>query len=326
MPETTTARQFWIRRPGHGEILTADLGPRQEDQVLVRTMYSGISRGTESLVFRGEVPPSQYEAMRAPFQEGEFPSPIKYGYSSVGKVMVGPEHLVDRTVGCLYPHQDYYYVAAADVTLVPDGVPANRAVLAANMETAVNAVWDARPTVGDRIVVVGAGVLGLLVAWICRQIPGAQVTAVDINPARRTVADKLGVAFAVEPPQNAEADLVIHASGQPEGLASALTLAGVEATIVELSWYGNRLVSLPLGEAFHSRRLTVRSSQVARLHPERSPRWTPSRRLALALDLLQESSFDALMTGESPFADLPEVLKRLSREQPTNTLCHRIRF
>ena len=325
MPESTIARQFWIRSPGHGEIVTADLVPRQDDQVLVRARYSGISRGTESLVFRGEVPTSQYDAMRAPFQEGEFPGPIKYGYTSVGEVQAGPDHLVGRTVFCLYPHQDRYCVPATAVAPVPEAVPADRAVLAANMETAVNAVWDARPTAGDRIVVVGAGVVGLLVAWLCRQMPGTEVTALDVNPARRAIARELGVPFVAEPPRDVNADLVIHASGQPEGLATALTMAGVEAAIVELSWYGTRSVPLPLGESFHSRRLTVRSSQVGRLHPERAPRWSPRRRMALALDLLREPRLDALVTGESPFDKLPEVLATLSHD-PKDTLCHRIRY
>ena len=325
MPESTTARQFWIRTPGHGEIVTADLAPRRVDQVLVHTLYSGISRGTESLVFRGEVPASQYEAMRAPFQQGEFPGPIKYGYTSVGQVLEGPDPLLGRTVFCLYPHQDRYCVPATDVTPVPDAVPTDRAVLAATMETAVNAVWDARPAAGDQIVVVGAGAVGLLVAWLCRQMPGTQVTAVDINPARRTVAEALGVTCVVEPPHDATADLVVHASGRPEGLARALAVAGAEATIVEVSWYGNRSVPLPLGEAFHSRRLTLRSSQVGRLPPERTPRWTRARRMTLALDLLRDSRLDALITGESPFEDLPEVLATLSRE-PSDTLCHRIRY
>ena len=329
MSETNTARQFWIQAPGHGEIVKADLAPRQEDQVLVRTLYSGISRGTESLVFRGEVPSSQYQAMRAPFQEGEFPGPIKYGYTSVGEIQDGPEtppyNLTGRTVFCLYPHQDRYCVPATEVTLVPDEVPAGRAVLAANMETAVNAVWDARPAAGDRIVVIGAGVVGLLIAWLCRQTPGTRVTAVDINAAREPAARALGVHFLSQPPTDANADLVIHASGQPDGLRSALAVAGVEAIIVDVSWYGNRSVELPLGESFHSRRLTLRSSQVGRLHPDRAPRWTHARRMILALELLRDPRLDALITGESTFEELPAVLARMSRD-PGNTLCHRIRY
>ena len=329
MSDSSTARQFWIRAPGHGEIVSADLASRQAGQVLVRTLYSGISRGTEALVFRGEVPSSEYDAMRAPFQEGEFPGPVKYGYTSVGEVQEGPDgapfDLVGRTVFCLFPHQDLYCVPASVVTPVPDDVPSSRAVLAANMETAVNAVWDARPTAGDRIVVVGAGVVGLLIAWLCRQIPGAQVTIVDINPARDVVAQELGLTFRLEPPAEPTADLVFHASGQAKGLRSALGAAGLEATIVEVSWFGSQPVTLSLGEAFHARRLTLRSSQVGRLHPDRSPRWDHRKRMELALVLLGEPRLDVLITGESAFEDLPEVMAALSRD-PGDALCHRIRY
>ena len=319
------AKQFWIQAPGHAAIVGAELPRRSHDDVLVRTLYSGISRGTEALVFRGDVPPSQYQAMRAPFQEGEFPGPVKYGYCSVGEVLEGPDGLAGRTVFCLYPHQDMYVVPATAVTPVPDRLPAGRAVLAANMETAINAVWDARPMVGDRVVVIGAGVVGLLVGWLCRQTAGADVTVVDINPSRESVARALDLPFLPEPPGEADADLVIHASGQPEGLRSALGAAGVEATIVEVSWYGSRSVPLPLGEAFHARRLTIKSSQVGLLSPLQTPRWTHARRLALALDLLRDRRFDALITGESAFEDLPEIMARLSQE-PGDTLCHRIRY
>ena len=309
--------------------MQADLPAAQAGQVLVRAVYSGISRGTEALVFNGEVPPSQYAVMRAPFQEGEFPGPVKYGYASVGEVQPegAPPGLAGCTVFCLHPHQDLYRVPAADVARVPDGVPPGRAVLAANMETAVNVVWDARPAAGDRIVVIGAGVVGLLVAWLCRQVPGAAVTAVDVNPARGSAARALGVAFRTEPEPRPQpvADLVVHASGQPAGLRTALGLAGVEGTIVEASWYGSQSVPLPLGEAFHSRRLTLRSSQVGRLPPDRVPRWSHARRMRLALALLRAAELDALISGESEFAELPAVMARLSRD-PRAALCHRIRY
>ena len=328
MSEPITARQFWIRSPGIGEIRQATLASRRDDEVLVRTCYSAVSRGTEALVFRGEVPGSQYQAMRAPFQEGAFPGPVKYGYCSVGEVLEAPDALaalVGRTVFCLYPHQDVYMVPATAVSPLPDRLPAGRAVLAANMETAINVVWDARPLVGDRVVVIGAGVVGLLVGWLCRQTAGAEITMVDINPSRQSIARELELPFHTAPPAEVVADLVIHASGEPAGLRSALAVAGVEATIVEVSWYGSRPVSLPLGEAFHARRLTIKSSQVGRLSPRQTPRWTHARRMALALDLLQDPRLEMLVTGESPFDDLPEVMARLSRE-PGDTLCHRVTY
>ena len=323
--DTTTARQFWIQSIGHGEIQSADLPPRRDDEVRVRALYSGISRGTESLIFNGEVPPSQYESLRAPFQEGTFPVPVKYGYTSVGRVEEGPEALKGRTVFCLYPHQDFYCVPANAVTPIPDSVPAERGVLSANMQTAINAVWDAGPSVGDRIVVIGAGVVGLLIAWLCRQIPGARVSVVDVEPARESITKALGINFLTEPPSGADADLVVHASGSAAGLVSALSVAGMEATIVDVSWYGSATVSLPLGEAFHSRRLTVKSSQVSHVPPDRAPRWSHQRRAKLAVQLLADDALDLLITGESPFDELPEVMARLSRA-PAGVLCHRIRY
>ena len=325
MPPTPTARAFWIRKPGHGEILRAELPPRQAGHVLVRARYSGISRGTEALVFKGAVPPSQHAAMRAPYQDGEFPGPVKYGYSSVGTVEEGPDRLLGRTVFCLYPHQDRYRVPAAAVHVVPEGVPAPRAVLAANMETAVNIVWDARPGPGDEIRVIGGGVVGLLAATLCRDLPGAQVTVVDPNRSRAAVAAALGLAYSPDPPRGATADLVIHASGQPAGLQAALAAAAHEATIVEASWYGTSQVDLPLGEAFHARRLTLRSSQVGHVPPDRAPRWSRGRRLQLALTLLADPRLDVLLTGESGFDELPVALAALAR-RPGDTLCHRIRY
>ena len=328
MRNPVRSQQFWVLAPRHGEIVTADLDPMQEDEVRVRALYSGISRGTESIVFRGEVPTSQVEAMRAPFQEGQFPAPVKYGYQSVGVVEDGPERLRGRTVFCLYPHQDVYQVAAGRVHVLPDELPPARAVLAANMETAVNVVWDAHPSVGDRVVVVGGGVVGLLVAWLTQRIPATRVLLVDPNPAREEVAGALGVGWSKVPPLEDEernADLVVHASGHPDGLACALELAGPEAVVVEASWFGTTTVPLPLGEAFHSRRLTIRSSQVGRVPADRRARWSTGRRLGLALRLLCHRALDRLVTGESAFETLPETMARLSAS-PGDALCHRVRY
>jgi threonine dehydrogenase-like Zn-dependent dehydrogenase len=319
------ARHFRVTVPGRGEIVAAPLPARQEHEILVRTRFTGISRGTEGLVFRGEVPASQHEAMRAPFQEGDFPGPVKYGYSSVGEVVDGPATLVGRTVFCLYPHQDRYVVPASAVTPLPEETPPARAVLAANMETAVNGVWDARPGPGDRVVVVGGGVVGCLVARLCGALPGARVTLVDPDTSRAPVAEALGVAWAPEPPADADADLVVHASGHPDGLVDALAAAGPGATVLELSWFGSRDVTLPLGEAFHSRRLTIRSSQVVRIPPDRTPRWTHARRMALALELLADPALDVLITGECAFDELPATMARLAADG-AGTLCHRVRY
>ncbi|MFE1858607.1 zinc-dependent alcohol dehydrogenase [Streptomyces anandii] len=318
------ARAFWLSSPGLGEIREVSLPDPGEGEVVVRTLYSGVSRGTETLVFRGGVPVSQHAAMRAPFQEGDFPGPVKYGYLNVGVVEEGPEQLLGRTVFCLYPHQSRYVVPASAVTPVPSAVPAERAVLAGTVETAVNALWDAAPLIGDRIAVVGGGMVGCSVAALLARFPGVRVQLVDADPARAGVAEALGVGFAVPGDALGGCDLVVHASATEQGLTRALELLSPEGTVVELSWYGDRRVALPLGEAFHSRRLVIRSSQVGTVSPRRAGR-TYADRLALALDLLADPALDALITGESLFEELPEVMPRLaSGEIPA--LCHRIRY
>lgn len=319
------ARAFWTAAPGRGEIRPATLPSPGPGEVLVRALKSGISRGTESLVFRGEVPASQYDAMRCPFQEGDFPGPVKYGYASVGHVESGPPDLLGRRVFCLHPHQDRYVVPAEAVTKLPDAVTDARGVLAANMETAVNGLWDAAPRLGDRVAVVGAGVVGCLVAALASRIPGVQVELIDTDARRATVASYLGCAFAAPAQATPDADLVIHASGSPEGLATALGLAGFEATVLEMSWYGDRLVPVPLGEAFHSRRLTLRSSQVGSIATAQRARWSYRRRMALALELLADPAFDVLLTGASAFEELPATLSRLS-SAPDGALCHVITY
>jgi threonine dehydrogenase-like Zn-dependent dehydrogenase len=319
------AQAYWLLEPGRGEIRAEPLAPPQAGEVLVRTLYSGISRGTESLVFRGEVPPSEYLTMRAPFQAGDFPGPVKYGYCNVGRVEEGPEDLRGRLVFCLYPHQTWFRVPLGVPRLLPEGVPPGRAVLAANLETAINGLWDAAPRIGDRVAVIGAGVLGSLTAWLAGRIPGCRVQLIDTNPRRARLAAALGVDFALPEAATPAADRVIHASGSPAGLALGLGLAGFEATLVELSWYGTREVALPLGQAFHQRRLTLRSSQVGSVASAQRARWDHRRRLDLALSLLSDPVLDTLITGEDAFADLPRVQARLARD-PGDTLMHRIRY
>jgi 2-desacetyl-2-hydroxyethyl bacteriochlorophyllide A dehydrogenase len=319
------ARAFWIAAPGQGEIRAETLHDPSADEVVVRTLFSGISRGTEALVFHGRVPPSEHERMRAPFQSGEFPAPVKYGYANVGRIERGPRELVDRDVFVLYPHQTRYVVPAAAVHVIPEDVPPGRAVLTANLETAINGLWDASPQVGDRITVVGAGTVGCLVAWLACGIRGCQVELVDINPARASIARALGVRLASPDAASDNADIVVHTSGAPSGLSTALRVAAFEATIVEMSWYGNQEVTVPLGEAFHARRLTIKSSQVGTVAAAQRSRWGTGRRMQLALALLADPVLDKLVTGDSDFDALPETMAKLATT-PGDTLCHRVRY
>ncbi|MFJ4002015.1 zinc-binding alcohol dehydrogenase [Streptomyces sp. NPDC090023] len=319
------ARAFWLSSPGHGELRDVTLPEPAEDEVLVRARYSGVSRGTETLVFRGGVPASQHDVMRAPFQEGDFPAPVKYGYLSVGVVERGPDELIGRTVFCLHPHQSRYVVPVSAVTVVPEQVPAARAVLAGTVETAVNALWDAAPQLGDRISVVGGGMIGCSVAALLARFPGIRLQLVDADPARAETAKALGVDFATPDEATGERDLVIHASATEPGLTRALELLAPEGTVVELSWYGDRRITLPLGEAFHSRRLTLRGSQVGTVSPAARPGRGYAERMTLALELLADPALDALITGESGFDELPELMPRLTRGE-IPALCHRIRY
>ncbi len=319
------ARAFWLREPGVGEIRDVVLPDPRAGEVVVRALRSAVSRGTESLVFDGRVPASQRDAMRAPFQEGDFPGPVKYGYLSVGRVEHGPTALVGRDVFCLHPHQTAYVVPAGAVVPVPDGVPVARAVLAGIVETALNALWDEPPLLGDRIAVVGAGVLGCSVARLAARVPATSVTLVDVDPARAAVAAALGVDFALPGEVDGDCDLVVHTSATSAGLQQSVDLLAPEGTVLELSWYGDAPTTVSLGGAFHSGRLSLRASQVGRVAPARRDRRTTSDRLVTALELLRDDAFDRLLTGESAFEELPEVMPRLvSRELPA--LCHSVTY
>lgn len=319
------ARAFWLREPGVGEIRRTRLPEPRPDEVVVRTLRSAVSRGTESLVFGGRVPVSQYDAMRAPFQEGDFPGPVKYGYLNVGVVEDGPAPLVGRRVFCLHPHQTTYVVPSSAVHVVPDGVPDARAVLAGVVETAVNALWDAPPLLGDRVAVVGAGVLGCSVARLASRVPGTTVTLVDVDPSRKGVAAALGVGFSCPGDAPGGCDLVVHTSATSAGLQRSLDLLAPEGTVLELSWYGDGPTTVSLGGGFHSGRLTLRASQVGRVAPARRDTRSTANRLALALELLHDDAFDCLLTGESAFDELPDVMPRLaSRELPA--LCHAVTY
>jgi 2-desacetyl-2-hydroxyethyl bacteriochlorophyllide A dehydrogenase len=319
------ASAFWVTAPGQGALRREVLRPPGPDEVLVETSFSGISRGTERLVWRGLVPASQRDAMRAPFQAGDFTFPVKYGYSSVGVVAGGSEQWHGLRVFCLHPHQDRYVVPADAVVALPPAVPEARAVLAANMETALNGWWDVPPRIGDRIAVVGAGVVGALAAALAAAVPGSRVELIDVDPRKAEVARALGVAFRSPAEASGEADVVVHASGSSDGLATALRLAGFEATVLELSWYGDQAVRVPLGEAFHSRRLVLRSSQVGAVAPARRARRDHRQRLKLALELLADPRFDALLAPPVRFNDLPQAMQALMAG-PSDLMCQPVAY
>ncbi|CAM3186434.1 zinc-binding alcohol dehydrogenase [Paracoccus nototheniae] len=313
-----SAQALWCTGSGTAEARLGQMG----EGVHVRTLYSGISRGTERLVLSGQVPVSEQDRMRAPFQEGDFPFPVKYGYAAVGIATEGA--LRDRAVFALFPHQTEFRLPQDALIPLPDGLPPERAVLAANMETALNILWDSGAGAGDRIAVVGGGLVGLLVASLAARLPGAEVTVIDTLPDRKALAKGLGCAFAHPDAAPADQDAVIHTSATQAGLVLALSLAAPQATITEASWHGGAQVALPLGGAFHSRRLRIVSSQVGTIPPDRAPRWTYRRRLTKALALLDDARLDALISGQTGFADLPAAYPGILADPAT--LCHRIHY
>lgn len=317
------AKALWYVAPGKAEIRGETLPPLDEGHIRIRALHGALSRGTEALVSSGKVPASEKERMRAPFMAGEFPFPVKYGYATVGRVEAGASS--GATVFTLYPHQTVFDIPADAGVPLPDGVPPARAILAANMETALNAVWDAQPGPADRIAVIGAGVVGALVAWLCGCIRGTQVTLVDVDASRAALAAKLGVQFAKPEDAKGDCDLVVHASGHPSGIKTAISLAGDEATVLEMSWYGEGDVATPLGGAFHSRRLKLISSQVGKVAPSHRARWSYRRRLEAALLLLKEPALDALIAPALAFEDLPKELPRILAPG-SGILCQRIDY
>ncbi len=312
-----TATALWTTGPRQAERRTETVVPAP-GTVRFRALRTAVSRGTERLVMEGRVPPSEAARMRAPFQDGAFPFPVKYGYMAVGMAESG-DH-AGRLCLALAPHQDLQALPAAALHPIPEGTPARRAVLAPNMETALTIVWDSGATAGDRIAVIGAGVVGLLTAHLLAQLPGAEVVIADVDPARAPVAAALGLTLVHPTDLPADCDVTINASASPEGLAAAIDAAGLEARVIEASWYGAGTVPVPLGGAFHSRRLTLAASQVGLVPPQRRIRWPNSRRLATALALTADEGLEALITGETPFRDAASDYPRVVADP--GTLCH----
>lgn len=323
----TVTRALWLIEKNRVEMRETALAPLRENEVRIRSLFGAISRGTEALVAKGAVPPGEYETMRAPLQEGHFPFPVKYGYAVVGTIEEGPAERIGETVFCLHPHQDVFHAPVTMATPVPLDVPPSRAVLAANMETALNGVWDAGILPGDKVAVVGGGLVGLLVAFLSAKIPGTEVTVVDVNGDRSAMAETFGCRFATPDIARAMAggsDVVIHTSASASGLATAIALAGFEARIVEMSWYGDRMPEVPLGGRFHSQRLSIVGSQVGQVPPARRARWSFARRMKTALSLLSDDCLDELISGETVFEGLVEDYPAILAD--AGTLCHRIRY
>ncbi len=309
--QIVVARALWYVRPGIAELRSERLGPPRPGEARVATLFSAISRGTERLVSNGEIPSSEWARMRAPLQAGTFPYPVKYGYCATGLVTAGSEQLIGKQVFCLHPHQDHFQVAEAMLTVIPETVPAKRATLAANMETALNAHWDAGTAPGDRVLVIGAGTVGLLTAYLAQRIAGVDVAISDVDPNRAQYAAALGLRFFEPHQAPKENRIVFHTSATGDGLQTAIDSAAFEGRVVELSWYGARAATVHLGGAFHSRRLQIVSSQVGHVASRQRATVTHRERLVRALALLDDARLDALTEDEIAFEDVPTNLARI---------------
>lgn len=318
------AHAYWVTENGDGELRPEALPARQDGESLVRTLYSGISRGTESVVHQGRVPERVADLMQAPHQEGDFPGPVKYGYLSVGTVEEGPEELMGKTVFSLHPHQDLYVVPTNALTVIPEDVPAKRAVLTGIVEVAINALWEAGPRLGDRVAVVGGGLVGGVLATLLRKYPLSRLQLVDADPGKRDLAEKLGIGFAGPEDAQDDNDIVFHCSASNDGLKLSLQLAGDDSDVIELSWFADKEVTLPLGEDFHARRLNIRSSQVGAVALPRRHRRSNAERLQEAANQLKDPLFDTFLTSECQFQNLPATLVRLFEEP--GGFCHVVAY
>ncbi|MDD7836005.1 MULTISPECIES: zinc-dependent alcohol dehydrogenase [Paenarthrobacter] len=318
------ATAYWVTKSGDGELRPEAIENPTEEEALVRTLYSGVSRGTERVVHEGRVPERVADLMQAPHQEGEFPGPVKYGYLSVGVVEQGPDEWLGKTIFSLHPHQDFYVVPTSQLTPIPADVPARRAVLTGIVEVAINAIWEAGPRLGDRVAVVGGGLVGGVLATLLRKYPLGRLQLVDADPEKRSLADKLGIEFAEPDNADNDNDIVFHCSASNDGLKLSLQLAGDDSDVIELSWFADKEVTLPLGEDFHARRLNIRSSQVGAVALPRRHRRTNAQRLQEAAAQLKDPLFDTFLTSECQFQNLPATLARLL-ERPGG-FCHVVAY
>ena len=318
------AQAYWVTESGHGELRPEAIPTPGPQEALVRTLYSGVSRGTERVVHEGRVPERVADLMHAPHQEGDFPGPVKYGYLSVGVVEQGPDAWIGKTVFSLHPHQDFYVVPTNQLTAIPEDVPARRAVLTGIVEVAINALWEAGPRLGDRVAVVGGGLVGGVLATILRKYPLGRLQLVDADADKRNLAEKLNINFALPDEAENDCDIVFHCSASNEGLKLSLQLAGDDSDVIELSWFADKEVTLPLGEDFHARRLTIRSSQVGAVALPRRHRRTNAQRLQLAAATLKDPVFDTFLSSECQFQNLPTSLVKLF-ERPGG-FCHVVAY
>ncbi|MFK7979418.1 MAG: zinc-binding alcohol dehydrogenase [Saprospiraceae bacterium] len=303
-----TSTALWHISPSESSLQEESLSTPLSHQLLIKSLYSLVSTGTEKLVATGQVPSSMHQLMRVPSMGGAFSFPVKYGYSLVGKV-VSEGIFMGQLVHLLHPHQAALVTDSADVSLVPPNIPAKRAALASNMETALNAIWDSGVSIGDKVVVCGFGMIGGLVARLLSLMPAVEVVVLEKNAYRIQQATNMG--FLVNPTDLSNFDYSFHTSGSSKGLQACIEAVGMEGKIIELSWYGTKSVQLQLGADFHYHRKQIISSQVGHVPFTKNARWDYVRRKAVVWKLLKNPVFDAHITDEVPFGESPAFFAAL---------------
>ena len=324
----STARAIWFESPGIAAVREEELREPGAGEVRVQAICSGLSAGTERLVLSGTVPAEARAIMALPQMRGGFDLPISYGYALVGRIdAVGPgapAHRLGERVLLLHPHHDRVIAPIEAIRPLPEGPPSERLVLLPSLETAINVIWDAGVALGDRVLVTGLGVVGLLIVHLAARAGADEIVAVDPDPDRRAMAlepselehaARLGATATLAEPDPAvvaECDVSIEASGSTRALAAIVEHAGLEASVIVASWYGSTIAALPLGGCFHPHRVTLRSSQVGRIDPRRSARWSYARRWALAGELACDADLDRLIAPSVPLSQAPAVYAELA--------------
>ena len=311
MQDSITTRALWHETTEHSTIRSVQI-PMDSSKVLVDARYSLISIGTELLVARGNVPPQLQVDMDVPYMEGDLMLPVKYGYS-----LVGVDTSTNTAVHLMHPHQDKCHVDRLSLFEIPDDVPLKRAALASNLETVLNATWDAAVSPGERVLIVGFGLIGSLIARVVADIPGVELIVAEVNPARARLASEMGFETIEIPlPASAPFDLAFNTSASGKGLQTALDMVGLEGRVIELSWYGNQQVSMSLGGEFHALRKRILSSQVSRIPAHMASRWNFKRRKEAVFRLLQNPAFDQHITHEITLDEAPLLFEQWRKQVP----------
>ncbi|WP_298982402.1 zinc-dependent alcohol dehydrogenase [Caldilinea sp.] len=319
-------RSVIFTAPGKVVVRAEPIPQPQPGELLVQTLVSAISAGTELLFLRGEVPANMEVDSAIPALNGAVRYPLRYGYACVGRVIEAGEEQDRGWLGCtvfaFHPHASHFVASTAQILPVPDDLTPHRAALLPNMETAVNLVMDGQPGIGERVAVIGLGVVGLLTIALLARFPLERLLAVDPLPQRRGLATALGAHAALAPEELTERsgyDLVYEVSGSPIALNTALALTGFAGRIVIGSWYGVKQAPLDLGGAFHRSRIRLLASQVSTIDPRWSGRWNKKRRIDLAWAMLRAVEIERLITHRLPVEEAPTAY-RLLEQEPERTL------